>query len=185
MTEDGLRVPGHRVEPLGFESGDALQALMEACDDYARVTFGLPTGAADAQSQFLEGLQYVPESDKHLLGVWSDSVLVAAIDFLAGYPTAAEGAVGMLLVHPGYRRRRLGTRLLRGAADYLAEQRGATRLRVDCHVAENTGGGAFLRATGLTELSRETVTVQSGERRTRVLWTTAVPLAGSGGHDEG
>ncbi|MGA5822858.1 GNAT family N-acetyltransferase [Kitasatospora sp. NPDC094028] len=184
MIEDSFRMPGHRVAPLDFDSGGALQGLMEACDDYARVTFGLPTGAADAQSQFLEGLQYVPEADKHLLGVWSGTALVAAIDFLSGYPTPAEGVVGMLLVHPGYRRRGLGTRLLRGAADHLAAQRGATRLRVDCHVAENTGGGAFLRATGLTELSREVIVVQSGERRTRVLWTTALPPARSGGHDE-
>ena len=62
---------GTRVRRLTSEDGPALQRLLERCSDYAEVSFGIPTGAADAQSQFLEGLDRVAADQKYLLGVAS------------------------------------------------------------------------------------------------------------------
>jgi hypothetical protein len=39
-----LKVAGlRRLDELRPEDGEALQELMVACDDYARITFGIPT----------------------------------------------------------------------------------------------------------------------------------------------
>ncbi|MEU7414299.1 MULTISPECIES: bifunctional GNAT family N-acetyltransferase/class I SAM-dependent methyltransferase [Streptomyces] len=157
------------------DDGPALQDLLERCDDYSRLNFGIPTGAADAQSQFLEGLQHVPEQRKHLMGCHVDGRLVAAADLLEGHPDDRTAALGMLVVDPEWRDRGLGTAILLGLGSALSG-RGVRRLRVDCHVSENTRAVPLLRRLGFAESSREVITVAAGQTRTRVLWTSGVPL---------
>ncbi|MEU3829928.1 GNAT family N-acetyltransferase [Streptomyces sp. NPDC029080] len=157
------------------DDGPALQDLLERCDDYSRLNFGIPTGAADAQSQFLEGLQHVPEQRKHLMGCHVDGRLVAAADLLEGHPDDRTAALGMLVVDPEWRDRGLGTAILLGLGSALAG-RGVRRLRVDCHVSENTRAVPLLRRLGFAESSREVIAVAAGQTRTRVLWTSGVPL---------
>ncbi|MER6029860.1 bifunctional GNAT family N-acetyltransferase/class I SAM-dependent methyltransferase [Streptomyces sp. NPDC001851] len=171
-----ITVPkGHEVLALTPDDGPALQDLLQRCDDYSRLTFGIPTGAADAQSQFLEGLQHVPEERKHLVGCRVEGRLVAAADLLEGYPDARTAALGMLVIDPEWRGRGLGTGILLGLGTELAG-RGVKRLRVDCHVAENTRAVGLLKRLGFTESSREEITVAAGQTRTRVLWTADLPL---------
>lgn len=162
------------------DDGPALQELLERCDDYSRLAFGMPTGAADAQSQFLEGLQYVPEERKHLMGCRIDGRLVAAADLLEGHPDAGTAALGLLVVDPEWRGRGLGTGILLGLGERLAG-RGVKRMRVDCHVAENTRAVSLLQRLGFAESSREEISVAAAQTRTRVLWTADLPLRPPGG----
>ncbi|TNC23741.1 GNAT family N-acetyltransferase [Amycolatopsis alkalitolerans] len=164
-----------QVRPLESDDGPALQDLLERCDDYSRLSFGIPTGSADAQSQFLEGLQYVPEECKHLLGCYSGDRMVAAVDLLEQYPEHGTAVLGMVVVEPESRGRGLGTGILLGLSAELAG-RGIGRLRVDCHVAENTEAVRWLERLGFEELSRAEITVAAGQTRTRVLWMAELPL---------
>ncbi|MGW5280411.1 GNAT family N-acetyltransferase [Streptomyces collinus] len=157
------------------DDGPALQELLERCDDYSRLAFGMPTGAADAQSQFLEGLQHVPEERKHLIGCRVDGRLVAAADLLEGHPDAGTAALGLLVVDPEWRARGLGTGILVSLGTQLAG-RGVKRMRVDCHVAENTRAVSLLQRLGFAEFSREEISVTAEQTRTRVLWTADLPL---------
>lgn len=69
---------GHRILALTPDDGPALHDLLERCDDYSRMNFGIPKGSADAQSQFLEGLQHVPEEIAVATGQTRTRVLWAA-----------------------------------------------------------------------------------------------------------
>lgn len=62
-------VPDGTVLELTEEHAEELQGLLEACEDYFELVFGLPVGPAEVQSAFMavpEGKTY---EDKLLLGV--------------------------------------------------------------------------------------------------------------------
>ncbi|GCB48953.1 GNAT family N-acetyltransferase [Streptomyces sp. NL15-2K] len=164
--------PLYTIKP---ERGPELQNLLERCDDYSRMNFGIPTGDADAQSQFIEGLQHVPPEHKHLMALDVDGTMTAAVDFLEGYPDATTGVIGLLVVAPDHRGHGLGAAILHAIASWLTT-RGSHRLRLDCHVAENTAAVPLLHRLGFTEQSRQLIEVARGQTRTRVQWLAPLPL---------
>ncbi len=159
---------GTAVTRLGHEDGPSVQSLMYRCTEFFELTFGLPTGHADAQSQFLAGLDLVAEDRKHLLGVSVGDDVIAFIDAIERYPEPDSAAIGLLLVDPAHRRLGLGARLVAGLCEYFAG-RGIRTLRADCVMTSNSTAIAFSERLGFEVRDRDEIEVVPGLPRTR-LW---------------
>lgn len=156
------------LRDLEHEDGPFVQNFLEDCDDYSQVTYGLPTGAADAQSLYLSGLEHVPEHDKILRGFWRDGQLDAVFDALVGHPEEDTLSVGLLLVRPSCRSMGIGTLLL-AELESIALDRGLNRIRVHGHVEENLQAGPFWDRHGFRIHSSTPMTVNATQPRTRLL----------------
>lgn len=159
---------GAVLRDLDSEDGQLVQEFLEDCDDYSQITYGLPTGAADAQSLYLTGLEEVPPEQKVLQGLWRDNRLDAVSDALIDHPTRDTLSVGLLLVRPSYRSLGLGTYLL-SKLEQLAHSHDLTRIVVHGHVIENTDANPFWERHGFHVASTVPMTVNAAQPRTRAL----------------
>ncbi len=173
MARVSLRTSFGELRPLGAEEGPLLQSLLERELEYAEISFGLPPGAADAESQYLAGLDMVDEQQKWLLGLVEGGDLVLVLDVLDGWPSDEDMTIGLLLVDGRRRRRQWGGEVVRRLEE-TARALGRSRLRVSCHVAENRNATPFWEGNGFVEERRFVRTETDGGERTVVLLTKAV-----------
>ena len=156
------------LRDLSPEDGQTVQEFLEACDDYSQVTYGLPTGAADAQSLYLTGLEHVPDEQKVLQGLWRHGQLDAVSDALIGHPDEDTLSVGLLLVRPSCRSSGIGALLL-ARLEQLAVHHGLARIIIHGHVLENTQATTFWERHGYSVRETTPVTVNATQPRTRAL----------------
>jgi GNAT superfamily N-acetyltransferase len=99
------------IRPIAETDVDGLQALLEACTEYAEQVTGYPTGPSDALSTLLQVPEGLPEDRKTVLGAWEGGRLVGVADVLLGFPDGRTTTLGLLLVAPDRRRRGIGRAL--------------------------------------------------------------------------
>lgn len=155
---------------LEFEHGQDLQGLLERCNDYSQVSFGIDTAPADAQSQYLSGLELVGADQKRLVGAYRALELVAAIDQLFGYPDASSVSIGLMVVDPRFRSVGLGSRLLT-AIEAEARYLGHGNVYVYCHVANNIRASPFWKRHGYQPIRREMIRIVPTIERERIVLT--------------
>lgn len=135
---------------LKAEDGPRLQEMFERCDDYFGSVTGLPVGPAEAQSMFMvlpEGKGY---EDKFLIGIFDHHELVGMIEAIRNYPKQAIWWIGLMLLVPERRGKRLGTAVYQALEKWIAGQGGR---EVRLAVAEPlTTAVAFWRKLGFAQV---------------------------------
>ena len=128
---------------------DAVQALIERCDEYYVLTTGAgpkPTAARGVWDALPPDL---PRGAKLTLGVYLPG-LVGLVDVVRGWPRAKTWLIGLLLLAPDVRGRGVGAHAV-SAIDAAAAEAGATSLRVAV-VHANAPALAFWQRLGFVEV---------------------------------
>lgn len=153
---------------LGPDDLGRLTRLCLACTGFFELVEGQPAGDA-AAAEILGPLppEYAGRV-KHVFAVERAGDLMAVVELLQGHPTARDWYIGLLLIDPQHRGRRLGTRLCAAVLDWIAALEGATVRLVVQH--QNSGARTFWERQGFS-VERET-TKQAGRLENRV-WILA------------
>jgi GNAT superfamily N-acetyltransferase len=122
MTERSVLFNADGIEATEAipDDGPALQSLFEDCADFFELTTGLPPGPAEAQSLFIalpEGKTY---DDKRVISLFTEAGrLVGVMDVIRDHPKPDAWWLGLVLLHPAYRRRGVGTRIVRSFMSWV------------------------------------------------------------------
>ena len=132
---------------------DVILLLLKACDDFSFLSSGLPSVEDDAHDLLTDQPAETSPDQKGVIGFFDgDHRLVAALDFLTGYPAEKIWFIGLLLIHPDLRGQGCGTRILSGF-EALARTNQAKALMIgvlEC----NTAALRFWQANGFQEVER-------------------------------
>jgi GNAT superfamily N-acetyltransferase len=124
---------------------DDLQALFERCEDYFLLHDGHPPGPTAAADEWEAMPDGSPRDDKHLLGLFAPH-LAGVVEVLQGWPRPGTWNIGLLLIEPRARSRRLGATVIE-AVDAWAAGCGADTLRITV-IPANVRGMAFWMRLG-------------------------------------
>lgn len=96
--------------------------LFQLCGDFFNLVGGqVPTDTEDYFNELPPGKD---REEKHLIGIFDGKKLVAAVDIVENYPRDKEWIIGLLVVHPAYRRQGLGSKIDEILGDIVVENRG-------------------------------------------------------------
>jgi GNAT superfamily N-acetyltransferase len=142
-----------------------LQVLLESCSDYYEVETGLPPGPSEAHSLYMclppEVSTYETKILAGIFGAGADGGLIGVLDAYRDYPGPKEWYIGALILSPPWRRKGLGSAILRAFERWSIPQ-GAQVVRLAVG-EQNVPGMAFLRALGFQNTG--STTMRNGERR--------------------
>ncbi len=96
--------------------------LFQACSEYFELIGG--ETPADTDHYFKDIPPNKDYDEKHLIGVFDGEKLVAAIDIVEDYPRDKEWIIGLLVIHPDYRRMGLGSKVDEVLGAIVVENRG-------------------------------------------------------------
>jgi ribosomal protein S18 acetylase RimI-like enzyme len=129
-----------------------LSLLCRSCADFYELVEGqAPSDATAAEILGPLDAKYA-QGAKHVWGVEKEGKLIAVAELLEGYPSTHDWYIGLLLVAPEHRRRRVGAQLCAALVRWM-RQRDATVVRLVVH-QQNAGARTFWERQGFT-LERE------------------------------
>ncbi|MBN2900083.1 MAG: GNAT family N-acetyltransferase [Clostridia bacterium] len=110
--------------------------LFQASSTFFELVGGeVPADTEEFFSELPPGKDY---DEKHLIGVFDGEEMVAVIDIVEDYPRDKEWIIGLLVVHPDYRRQGLGSKIDEVLGKIVKENRGKS-LRVGIQVQNEDG----------------------------------------------
>jgi len=146
-------VPGGYAQYLGPAEEEALQGLLERCDDCFQLVRGESPSSSAAQAlrtQRPEGKGYI---DKLVIGFYgAGDRLVGVLDAIRDYPAHREWWLGLLLLEPQERNRGRGEEWDRAFEEWMGEQ-GARNVSLGV-VEQNQMGLRFWGRMGFEVLER-------------------------------
>jgi len=148
-----LSDPGYAARFLNEADQTAIFTLLQACEDFSLLSHGMPSTETDALDLLHDRPPGIAPDQKAVIGFFDGhGILIAALDFLVGYPEDNIWFIGLLLIHPDQRGQGLGKRILKSfeswARSYRAE---AVMLGVlEC----NTRALRFWQSIGFQEVER-------------------------------
>jgi len=96
--------------------------LFNACGEFFELVGGEVPQNTD---HFFKDIPPNKEYDeKHLIGVFDGERIIAAIDIVEDYPRDKEWIIGLLVIHPDYRRLGLGAKITEVLGEIVVENRG-------------------------------------------------------------
>jgi ribosomal protein S18 acetylase RimI-like enzyme len=132
---------------------DAIFSLLKACEDFYLLSHGIPSAEDDAHDLLTDRPQGISPDQKAVIGFFDrNHGLVAALDFLVGYPEENIWFIGLLLIHPDYRGQGHGTRILSGFEAWVRTNQGKALMIgvLEC----NTAALRFWQNNGFREVER-------------------------------
>lgn len=90
----------------------SLQALFDRCADYFEIATGRAAQPDEATRAFVAGPPSKEVSDKRMIGIFHENVLIGVVDALRDWPNEGTWTMGMLLIDPDHRGDGLGTAAL-------------------------------------------------------------------------
>lgn len=146
------------LEPAELQ---AVQHLLERCDDYFLLVEGLHTWPQAAQEMMTDRPPDHKPEDKLMIGIYQQDKLIGLLEGMKRYPVQGMWWIGLLAVDPDYRNQGLGERIMRGF-EVLAAKSGAWAIGIG--VAEiNEDAYRFWKRVGF-ELNEKTTPRRFGER---------------------
>ena len=118
-----LGVPGYSLERLEPKDAERLQKLYEKCADFAYLVEGQPSSSTAARDEFFAVPEGKSLSDKFMFGlVDSQQEIIGLVESIRGYPDERTWWVGLIILAPEYRRKRLLNLLMRSFESWVAQQ---------------------------------------------------------------
>ena len=142
------------IRPL-IESADsdAVSDLFHRAADYVLLESGQNPDASQATEFFTEAPPGIDPATSYRTGYFlADSLLVAIAEVAFGYPNADDAYIGLLLIDPDHRGKRLGQHMLAHIFS-AAKARNARRILMAV-LDENTKGHRFWSKMGFVEEMR-------------------------------
>ena len=96
--------------------------LFKSCSDFFELIGGV--SSMDTDHYFKDIPPGKVYDEKHLIGVFDDARLIAAIDIVENYPKDKEWIIGLLVIHPDYRQLGLGRKIDEVLGKIVVENRG-------------------------------------------------------------
>lgn len=139
-----LHVENEKYEMTSLNQAniEEIQSLCDSCNDYFLISQGHRTEGNEA----LEILTSLPPqndmNDKTVIGLYnSKKKLIGLVDLIKNYPSEGNWIIGLLLIDPEERRKKLGQEIDKLIKAHLSSQKGkAIQLGV---LRENKTGRAF------------------------------------------
>lgn len=132
----------------------AVADLFQRATDYVLLESGQPPDGSQTEDFFTGAPAGIDPTTKLHLGYDLDSQLVAMAEILFGFPNPDDAYLGLLLIDPAHRGKRLGQQMLDQVCT-AAKAKGATRILIAV-LEENTKGHRFWSKMGFTEELRGT-----------------------------
>ena len=137
MTDESARLDVSRlsgryaVRELEEADADAILSLCRENTQYYEYCQARPT-----REQVLQDLRVTPpgvgREDKHYVGFFEDSELIAVMDLIDGYPEQDAAFIGFFMMNRAYQGRQLGSSIIGEAAAYLKSAgKRSIRLAID------------------------------------------------------
>jgi ribosomal protein S18 acetylase RimI-like enzyme len=147
---------------LTLRDTQAIQILLEECQDYMLLVDGHPAGTDAAERLLQEMPPEILPDNKFMFGIMHPiKGLVGLLETIRGYPEEAVWWIGLLLIAPESRSQGLGQKIFSGFVEYIKADGGkAIMLGV---VEENERAYLFWNRMGF-ELVRKTEPRQSGDK---------------------
>jgi len=142
-----LENPSYLIHQLHRADADQLQSLYERCEDFFRLTSGLPPSATAGGEEFDDVPAGKGPDDLYIFGLYpTDAALVGVMTAVQHYPDPQTWWIGVMLLDPQYRGRGLGRRFYQGFERWVVAQ-GASRLQLMV-ISANEAGFAFWQRRG-------------------------------------
>lgn len=117
---------GFRLVPLTVEAVSALQAILEAAEDYFH-RLGARDVPGDMAERLLLAATHTP--GRHVMGIEVDARLIGLLDFRLRYPDPDHAYLGLILLVPSERGKGYGSLALDIWETWLALQTPVRRVR--------------------------------------------------------
>ena len=85
-----------------------IQNLLENAPAYCLNVSKEIAGFNDGKEVFEAQPQSFPRKDKHVIGIFSENILIGMIDCLVGFPSKDKAHIGLLLLYENYQSQGLG-----------------------------------------------------------------------------
>ena len=128
---------------------DAVTDLFRRAADYVLLESGQPPDEGQTHDFFTEAPPGVDSATTLRLGMFSGDTLLAVSGTAFGFPNPDDAYIGLLLIAPDQRGKRLGQQML-DQIFAAAKDRNATRILIAV-LEENTKGHRFWSKMGFTE----------------------------------
>jgi GNAT superfamily N-acetyltransferase len=128
----------------------AVTDLFTRAADYVVLESGQPPDAAQTHDFFTKApLDIAPETSRHLGFFLPDGLLVAIAEVAFGFPNPDDAYIGLLLIDPAHRGKRLGQQMVNHIVT-AARARHATRILIAV-LEDNPKGHRFWAKMGFIE----------------------------------
>lgn len=137
---------GYSVKPINNDNHSEIKQLYDLCSDYHIMASGRSTTDEDVDDIFKYNDKKTVE-DSLTLGIYNnDEILVGIVDIFKNYPDFRTWMIGLLLISPNERNKKLG-RAVHEEIERYAVSQGANALRIGV-LKENTNGRRFWGSLG-------------------------------------
>jgi len=154
------------LKPINKSHSEDLLNLFLSCQDF----FQMAEDKVPDETTLFEFFEELPPShsltDKLSLGIYHKHQLIGAVDVLKRFATPSEWMIGLLLISPQYRGKRLGEQIHKQLV-LLAQKEAAKSIRIGV-VTQNTAGYSFWKRLGYSEVKR-TSPMKFGNRENIVI----------------
>ena len=107
-----------------------LQGLLENAPTYCLNVSGEIAGLNDGKEVFEALPPSFPIEDKHVIGIFSENILIGMIDCLIGFPSKDKAHIGLLLLNENYQSQGLGKLAYVNLEDYLRHFSSISKIRL-------------------------------------------------------
>lgn len=106
---------------------EELQAFYQGCVDYFQLATGQPPGPNEAEELLTALPRGKGHEDKFVIGLFdAPGHMIGVLDVIRDYPKPSEWYLGLLLLGPSWRSRKLGERVYRRLEDWVRELGGTS-----------------------------------------------------------
>ncbi|RDY27829.1 GNAT family N-acetyltransferase [Romboutsia weinsteinii] len=155
------------IKPITSSNRDEIKYLYDLCSDYHVICSGKKATYEDIDSIF-EYSDKKTSEDSLTLGVYNEcDLLIGMADIFKNYPDNGTWMIGLLLLSPNERNKKLGKIIHEEIHKYALTQ-GVNTLRIGV-VEQNTKGLKFWKSLGYQQVKSTTINMGDKERNLNIL----------------
>lgn len=166
MTK-GILDDEYLIKPITSSNRDEIKSLYDLCSDYHIMCSGKNAIYEDVDSIF-EYSDKKTSEDSLTWGVYNKcDLLIGMVDIFKNYPDNGTWMIGLLLLSPNERNKKLG-KIIHEEINKYALIQGADTLRIGV-VEQNTKGLKFWKSLGYQQIKSKTINMGGKESNLNIL----------------